>query len=100
RASRRSSTRSATTARPVRSPTSRPMPTRSSDDDRYMARCLELAERYRGRTSPNPIVGCVIVKNGEVLAEGVHKGPGKKHGEADALAKLGGKAPGATLYCN
>lgn len=71
-----------------------------ADDDRYLARCLELAETMRGRTSPNPIVGCVIVKDGKVLAEGVHRGPGTHHGEADALAKLGGRAPGATLYCN
>lgn len=70
-----------------------------------MARCLELAEKYRGRTSPNPIVGCVIVDaRGEVIAEGAHAGPGTKHGEADALAKLRGanaaRAKGATLYCN
>jgi diaminohydroxyphosphoribosylaminopyrimidine deaminase/5-amino-6-(5-phosphoribosylamino)uracil reductase len=67
----------------------------------HMARCLELAEPYRGRTSPNPIVGCVIVDpSGQVIAEGVHAGPGRDHAEADALRKLGGKAPGATLYCN
>jgi diaminohydroxyphosphoribosylaminopyrimidine deaminase/5-amino-6-(5-phosphoribosylamino)uracil reductase len=66
-----------------------------------MARALELTEKYRGRTTPNPIVGCVIVdKHGEVIAEGAHKGPGTKHGEIDALAKLGYKAPGATLYVN
>jgi len=71
------------------------------DDARYMARCLELAEMQRGRTSPNPIVGCVIVdRKGRVIAEGSHRGPGTLHGEADALAKLGGKARGATLYCN
>ncbi len=66
-----------------------------------MARALELAAKYRGRTAPNPIVGCVIVDaRGKVLAEGAHKGPGTKHGEIDALAKLGNKAPGATLYVN
>ena len=70
------------------------------DDERYMQRCLDLARRAEGRTSPNPIVGCVIVKAGKVLAEGWHRGPGTAHGEADALAKLGGKAPGATLYVN
>lgn len=70
-------------------------------DRRHMARCLELAEQYRGRTAPNPIVGCVIVdRAGKVIAEGVHRGPGTDHGEADALRKLRGKAPGATLYCN
>jgi len=67
----------------------------------HMARCLELAERYRGRTSPNPIVGCVIVdRAGKVLAEGAHAGPGTAHGEIAALRKLKHKAKGATLYVN
>lgn len=73
----------------------------TADDARYMARCLELARKAEGRTAPNPIVGCVIVsRGGKVLAEGFHAGPGKRHGEAAALAKLGGKAKGATLYVN
>lgn len=67
----------------------------------HMARCLELAERFRGRTSPNPIVGCVIVDAaGHVIAEGAHHGPGTAHGEIDALRALAGRAPGATLYVN
>ena len=66
-----------------------------------MARCLELAAKFRGRTSPNPIVGCVIVdRKGRVIAEGAHAGPGKDHGERAALRKLRDKAPGATLYVN
>ena len=66
-----------------------------------MARCLELAEVYRGRTSPNPLVGCVIVdRRGQVIAEGAHRGPGTDHAEVAALRTLGGKAPGATLYVN
>ena len=70
-------------------------------DRGHMARCLTLAEQFRGRTAPNPIVGCVIVdRAGRVIAEGAHRGPGTDHGEADALRKLGGKAPGATLYVN
>jgi diaminohydroxyphosphoribosylaminopyrimidine deaminase / 5-amino-6-(5-phosphoribosylamino)uracil reductase len=70
-------------------------------DREFMARALELAEKYRGRTAPNPIVGCVIVDSrGKVIAEGAHKGPGTKHGEIVALAKLNAKAPGATLYVN
>ncbi|HEX7842126.1 MAG TPA: bifunctional diaminohydroxyphosphoribosylaminopyrimidine deaminase/5-amino-6-(5-phosphoribosylamino)uracil reductase RibD [Kofleriaceae bacterium] len=73
----------------------------SDADVAHMARCLELAEVYRGRTSPNPIVGCVIVdRAGRVIAEGAHRGPGTDHAEVDALRKLGGKAPGATLYVN
>jgi diaminohydroxyphosphoribosylaminopyrimidine deaminase / 5-amino-6-(5-phosphoribosylamino)uracil reductase len=70
-------------------------------DDGHMRHALALAETYRGRTAPNPIVGCVIVDAvGVVLAEGVHRGPGTKHAEIDALDKLGGKAPGGTLYVN
>ena len=66
-----------------------------------MARCLALAEPYRGRTSPNPLVGCVIVdRAGKVIAEGAHHGPGSVHAEIAALDQLGGKAPGATLYVN
>lgn len=66
-----------------------------------MARCLELAEAYRGLTTPNPIVGCVIVNaRGNVIAEGAHKKSGADHAEIVALKKLGGKAKGATLYVN
>jgi len=71
-----------------------------ANDARWMARAVELARRG-GRTSPNPQVGCVIVgAGGKVLAEGWHRGPGSPHAEADALAKLGGRARGATLYVN
>lgn len=70
-------------------------------DELHMARCLELAEAHRGRTSPNPVVGCVIVDAaGKVIAEGAHRGPGTPHAEIVALGQLGGRAPGATLYCN
>ncbi len=72
---------------------------RSEHDDVFMARALRLAEKYRGRTSPNPIVGCVIVDaRGKVISEGAHHGPGKRHAEIVALDKLDGKAPGATMY--
>lgn len=76
------------------------IPARQAEVDRaHMARCLELAERYRGRTSPNPIVGCVIVgRTGEILAEGAHRRAGTDHAEIVALKKLGRRAPGATLY--
>jgi len=77
-------------------------PAEQRDIDRaHMARCLELAAQYRGRTSPNPIVGCVVVdRAGKVIAEGAHRGPGNDHGEIAALRKLKFKAPGATLYVN
>jgi diaminohydroxyphosphoribosylaminopyrimidine deaminase / 5-amino-6-(5-phosphoribosylamino)uracil reductase len=78
-----------------------PTPAATDADAAFMRRVLELAEQQRGRTAPNPIVGCVIVDTrGTVIAEGVHRGPGTKHAEIDALDQLGGKAPGATLYVN
>ena len=66
----------------------------------WMRRALENAARARGRTSPNPMVGAVIVRDGQLLAEGWHHAPGQAHGEVDALSKLGGRAPGATMYVN
>jgi len=66
-----------------------------------MRRALALARRAAGRTAPNPIVGCVLVDpKGRVLAEGWHHRAGLPHGEADALANVGGRAPGATAYVN
>jgi diaminohydroxyphosphoribosylaminopyrimidine deaminase/5-amino-6-(5-phosphoribosylamino)uracil reductase len=74
---------------------------RRSNDEQHMARCLELAAQYRGLTTPNPIVGCVIVDaRGKVIAEGAHAKAGTDHAEIVALKKLGMKARGATLYCN
>jgi diaminohydroxyphosphoribosylaminopyrimidine deaminase/5-amino-6-(5-phosphoribosylamino)uracil reductase len=67
-------------------------------DAAYMARALELAARARGRTAPNPMVGAVVVKDDTVLAEGWHHAPGEAHAEVDALSKLGGRAPGATIH--
>ncbi len=67
-------------------------------DARFMARALSLAARAQGRASPNPMVGAVIVRDGEVIAEGWHHAPGQAHAEVDALEKLGGKAEGGTMY--
>lgn len=73
----------------------------SEVDVAFMQRTLQLAEKYAGRVSPNPMVGCVIVdKHGKVIAEGAHHGPGTPHGEIAALNKIGGRAPGATVYVN
>lgn len=70
-------------------------------DAQHMARCLELAAQHRGRTSPNPIVGCVVLdRKGRVIAEGAHAGPGQRHGEIDALDKIAREAKGGTLYVN
>lgn len=63
-----------------------------------MRRALALARRAEGRTSPNPLVGAVVVRNGRAVGEGFHKGPGRPHAEALALAAAGRRAKGATLY--
>ena len=64
-----------------------------------MARALALAERGRGRTSPNPIVGAVVVRAGRVVGSGWHERAGADHAEVVALCQAGPKARGATLYC-
>jgi len=69
-----------------------------SSDEKYMAMALRLAAKARGRTSPNPMVGAVVVKGGRVIATGYHKRAGEPHAEAVALAKAGQAAKGATLY--
>ena len=64
-----------------------------------MAMALDLARLGLGRTSPNPAVGCVVVKNGRVIATGFHKGAGMPHAEVEALADKS-KLKGTTLYVN
>jgi diaminohydroxyphosphoribosylaminopyrimidine deaminase/5-amino-6-(5-phosphoribosylamino)uracil reductase len=64
----------------------------------YMARAIALAGRAAGMTSPNPVVGCVIVKNGRIVGEGYHKKAGQPHAEINALKKAGSAARGATMY--
>lgn len=65
----------------------------------FMRRALELAARARGLTSPNPVVGAVVVAaNGVVVAEGFHRGAGQAHAEVEALDAAGDRARGATLY--
>jgi diaminohydroxyphosphoribosylaminopyrimidine deaminase / 5-amino-6-(5-phosphoribosylamino)uracil reductase len=61
-------------------------------------RALELAERGRGTTKPNPVVGAVVVRDGEVVGEGWHERPGGAHAEVVALEQAGERARGATLY--
>jgi diaminohydroxyphosphoribosylaminopyrimidine deaminase/5-amino-6-(5-phosphoribosylamino)uracil reductase len=68
------------------------------EDEAYMRRALELAERGRGLTSPNPVVGAVIVRDDTIVGEGWHEGPGTPHAEAAALRAAGSDARGATLY--
>ena len=71
---------------------------REKDDARWMARALELATRGRGLTSPNPMVGAVIVADGQAVGEGFHAGAGGSHAEIVALGAAGARAHGATLY--
>jgi len=68
------------------------------DDNKYMKRALNLARRAQGRTSPNPIVGAVLVKDGEVVGEGYHLRAGRPHAEINALNQAGEQARDATLY--
>jgi len=67
-------------------------------DREFMARALGLAERGLFTTMPNPRVGCVIVRDGEVVGEGFHARAGEPHAEANALAAAGDRAAGATVY--
>ena len=69
-------------------------------DEKYMRLTLELAERARGKTSPNPLVGAVIVKNNRIIGHGYHKKAGSSHAEIVALESAGGHARGAALYVN
>lgn len=69
-----------------------------ADDIFFMDRAIELAKKADGLTSPNPIVGCVLVKAGRVIAEGWHKRCGADHAEIVALKKAGAKARGAVMY--
>jgi diaminohydroxyphosphoribosylaminopyrimidine deaminase / 5-amino-6-(5-phosphoribosylamino)uracil reductase len=73
----------------------------SLEDERFMRRALALASQAYGATSPNPMVGAVIVRNGEIVGEGWHKKAGEPHAEINALAaarKKGFDLQGATIY--
>jgi diaminohydroxyphosphoribosylaminopyrimidine deaminase/5-amino-6-(5-phosphoribosylamino)uracil reductase len=65
---------------------------------RHMARALELASEVQGRTSPNPWVGCVLIRDGEVVGEGATQPPPGPHAEAVALAAVGEAARGAVAF--
>ncbi|MDT8397606.1 MAG: bifunctional diaminohydroxyphosphoribosylaminopyrimidine deaminase/5-amino-6-(5-phosphoribosylamino)uracil reductase RibD [Pseudomonadales bacterium] len=70
----------------------------SAVDIDFMEHCFALAERGRFTAMPNPVVGCVIVQNGQVVAEGWHEKAGGPHAEIKALDRAGAKARGASLY--
>ena len=67
-------------------------------DEKFMREALRIARNAEGRTSPNPLVGAVIVKDGKIIAEGWHRQAGTPHAEIHALNMAGDLARGATLY--
>ncbi|MCZ6625451.1 MAG: bifunctional diaminohydroxyphosphoribosylaminopyrimidine deaminase/5-amino-6-(5-phosphoribosylamino)uracil reductase RibD [Deltaproteobacteria bacterium] len=69
-------------------------------DGRYMRLALRLARKGEGRTSPNPMVGVVVVRGGNIIATGYHQRAGKDHAEIVALRRAGERARGATLVLN
>jgi len=69
-------------------------------DELFMRRALALAAKGRGRTSPNPMVGAVIVKNRKIIGQGYHKRAGEPHAEINALQEAGKDAKDATLFVN
>ena len=68
------------------------------DDEIFMREALRVAKNAIGRTSPNPLVGAVIVRDGKIIAEGWHRQAGTPHAEIHALNMAGNLAEGATLY--
>ena len=69
-------------------------------DRKYLEACLALASLGEGETSPNPMVGAVLVKDGRLLGQGYHRRVGDRHAEMAALEEAGGAASGSTLYVN
>ena len=69
-----------------------------NDDEQFMKMALDLAILGRGTTSPNPMVGAVVVKNGKVIGKGYHQAAGLAHAEVEALEEAGLQAKNATLY--
>lgn len=67
-------------------------------DERFLRRALQLAERARGHTYPNPLVGAVLAREGRIVGEGYHPRAGEPHAEVFALREAGPLAEGATAY--
>src|SRR3972149_1930428 len=70
------------------------------NDKFYMKRSLRLASKALSITSPNPMVGAVLVKRGKIISEDFHRRPGTPHAEALVIEKAAGNAKGSTLYIN
>ncbi|HEY7453640.1 MAG TPA: bifunctional diaminohydroxyphosphoribosylaminopyrimidine deaminase/5-amino-6-(5-phosphoribosylamino)uracil reductase RibD [Thermoleophilaceae bacterium] len=75
-----------------------PDTTAKEGDERHLLRAIELARTARGQTSPNPMVGAVVVKDGRVLGEGITQPPGEGHAEVMAIEAAAGHTAGATMY--
>ncbi len=73
-------------------------PKQESDDIRFMGRAIALARARMGQTWPNPAVGCVVVRDGEIVAEAATAPGGRPHAEEQAVPAAGEKAKGATAY--
>lgn len=76
------------------------MPDQSKKDIHYIRETFKLAQKGRGSTSPNPLVGTVVVKDDKIVGSGYHRKAGEPHAEILALEKAGCEAQGATLYIN
>ncbi|MEO8209806.1 MAG: bifunctional diaminohydroxyphosphoribosylaminopyrimidine deaminase/5-amino-6-(5-phosphoribosylamino)uracil reductase RibD, partial [bacterium] len=74
-----------------------------TNDELFMQKCIELAREGKGFVSPNPLVGCLIIKDGNVIGKGFHKKYGEAHAEVNAVIdakKKGFDLKGSTLYVN
>ncbi len=71
---------------------------RMTEAEQYMQQALDLAKTAMGHTSPNPMVGCVVVKNGKLVASGCHERYGEFHAERNALTRCKEDLTGADLY--
>jgi diaminohydroxyphosphoribosylaminopyrimidine deaminase/5-amino-6-(5-phosphoribosylamino)uracil reductase len=69
-----------------------------NDDEKYMKQALDLAQKGSGWTTPNPMVGAVVVKDGQVVGQGYHQRAGGPHAEVNAIDDAGSRARGATIF--
>ena len=74
--------------------------TATAQDATFMQRALHLAQQGQGRVEPNPMVGCVITRDGAIVGEGFHTAYGKSHAEVEAIQAAGTTAKGGSLYVN
>ncbi|MGE3181382.1 MAG: bifunctional diaminohydroxyphosphoribosylaminopyrimidine deaminase/5-amino-6-(5-phosphoribosylamino)uracil reductase RibD [Phycisphaerae bacterium] len=82
----------------AKKPAATPVAVIKADDAEFLRRALRLAKRGEGRVEPNPMVGCVLVKDGKIIGEGYHRKFGTAHAEVNALKVAGADVRGATAY--